>query len=367
MTINVRAKVERASGFALDVDVSFPDRQVTALYGASGSGKSTILKLLAGITDVAPADEVAVSFRGVVWHGKDSRGKNSLVPPHRRNIGYVFQDLQLFPHLSVAGNLKFASRRRAGDVDERRILELLDISHLAREPIDKLSGGERQRVAIARALFSNPQLLMLDEPLGSIDAPARARILPYMKRLQKELQIPMIYVSHAIEEVNYLADHVHVLDRGLVVRSATAREFASDLLQGAAETDAASIISCRVAAQDEAFCLTTADFEGHTLYLSARDYKVGDQLSVSIPARDVSIARNEPADSSILNLIPAIVAGLHDPGDGPSALVRLRIGEQHLLARITRKSLRGLGIKAGDAVYAQIKGVALTTELERGP
>ena len=359
MTISIRARVSRPSGFVLDVDISCPDRRITALYGASGSGKSTILQLLAGIADISPDDAVAVNFRGLCWH--DS---SSFVPPHRRGVGYVFQDLQLFPHLSVEGNLKFASSRRAGTVDEEHIIELLDIRHLLKDTIDKLSGGERQRVAIARALFSNPRLLMLDEPLGSVDAPARARILAFLKRFQAELRVPMIYVSHAIEEVNYLADQVHLLDDGVVIRSATAGDFANQLPQGVGEPDAASIISCVVTAQDEYFSLTTADFEGHGLYLGARGYKVGDQLSVSIPARDVSIARSEPRDTSILNLIPTTVVGLHDSGEGYSALVRLRAGRQHLLAQVTRRSLHTMGIKAGDTVYAQIKGVALTTELE---
>ena len=370
MTFHLRARVQRGSGFLLDLDINIADRQVTALYGPSGAGKTTLLKLLAGIADISKKDEVHLHFRDQTWHHQSGRKRQTFVPPHQRNIGYVFQDLQLFPHLSVAGNLQFASRRRpAGKqpLDETHLLELLEIRHLIDAPVEQLSGGERQRVAIARALFTNPQLLLLDEPLGAIDALARTSILAYLKQLQQGLQLPMVYVSHAREEVTYLADQVHVIRAGALARAMTRADFANDLSESAGEASLAAIITCRVTAQDDFFALTTTDFEGHALYLNAGQYQPGDELSVSVPARDLSLVRSKPADTSILNLIPATITDLHDPGSGTSALARLKVGSQHLLARITRKSLAAMNLSKGDAVFAQIKGVALSTELASKP
>ncbi len=362
MTLKLKASVDRRSGYSLDVDIEFPNNAITALYGPSGAGKSTILKIIAGIADRNAMKDAHVAFRSQTWQTEER-----FIPAHQRRIGYVFQDLQLFDHLTVAGNLAFAADRREGTTEEDYIREMLDIEHLLQQPIARLSGGERQRVAIARALYSNPQLLLLDEPLGSIDAAARTRILPFLKEMQVEFDLPIVYVSHAIEEVNYLADHVVVLTNGKVSSQGSILDFTSDLLRGAEEPNAAAVIRCTVVEDDAGFDLVIADFEGYALYLtqSQAGYRQDDPLSVSVPARDVSIVRTKPEDSSILNLIPAVVEEIHDPLEGPSALVRLAIGGQFLLARITRRSLAGMELGVGEHVYAQIKGVALTSQLER--
>lgn len=248
MTIQLHTHIQRDTGFQLDVQASLSDREVTAIYGPSGSGKTTLLKLLAGIAQVSRKDTVQISFRGINWHLQDGRARSlgrhrqAFVPPHRRNIGYVIQDLQLFPHLSVAGNLQYAARRRrpgSQDVKESQLLELLKIQHLVAEPVERLSGGEKQRVAIARALFTGPQLLLLDEPLGSLDPPAKAGILAYLKQLQAELQLPMVFVSHAREEVAYLADQVLIIQAGRVAQPMSKEDFANDLNQ-ANETETSS-------------------------------------------------------------------------------------------------------------------------------
>ena len=213
--IELSAALNRTSGFSLEVNLSFHADRVTALYGPSGSGKTTILRLLAGLE--GDCEGTSISFQGDVWHSSDV-----FVPAHERNIGYVFQHLNLFPHLTVEGNLNFARQRRrttGNDIDEQQIIDLLDLGPLVNKSTQQLSGGEQQRVAIARALYRNPGLLVMDEPMGSIDTQARLRILPYLQRLQSSLDIPLIYVSHSLDEVLYLADFVHVLIDGRVESS----------------------------------------------------------------------------------------------------------------------------------------------------
>jgi molybdate transport system ATP-binding protein len=375
MSIDVRAAIERDTGFSLDVDLSFAPDKVTALYGPSGSGKTTILRLIAGLESGSEVDQVEVTCNGEVW-----QSTTRFVPPHKRNIGYVFQHLNLFPHLNVQQNLMFASRRRrggrirgarkqhnqeAGNINQQQIVELLDIQQLMNSSPAQLSGGEQQRVAIARALFSDPKLLVMDEPLGSIDREARARILTYLQKLQTNLTIPAVYVSHSLDEVLTLADFVHELKQGKLVNSCNVVEFAADLESHASDVDAAAIIACEVTEQDEHFALTQVSFEGATLYISAERYSPSDQIKVRIPARDVSLNREEPQTSSILNVIEMTISDVHDPGSGPSAMVKLRRGNQHLLARITRKSLSVMRLRPGEQIFAQIKGVALITDYER--
>lgn len=361
VTIELSASIERPGGFVLDVDLTFPPDRVTALYGPSGSGKTTILRLLAGLE--GKRDQVDIACMNEIWHSADV-----FIPPHERNIGYVFQHLNLFPHLTVEGNLEFARRRKSlvdHHIDERQVIELLDLAPLIKASTSELSGGEKQRVAIARALFSNPGLLMMDEPLGSIDTEARLRILPYLQRLQGSLDIPLIYVSHSLDEVLYLADFVHVLADGTVESSSSVMEFAADIERGATEPDAAAIIQCQVEDNDGDYSLTRVNFENQPIYISGDRYAKGDQITIRVPARDVSLTRSPATDSSIINILSARVYEIHDPGDGPSAMVKLKAGEQFLLARITRKSLSTLALAPGDSVYVQIKGVALMTDYDR--
>ncbi len=361
MSIQVNANIRRQSGFTLDVNLEFSPDRVTALYGPSGSGKTTILRLLAGLEQ--NTQQVQVTSTNVTWHSDDV-----FVPPHQRNIGYVFQQANLFPHLTVEGNLEFARKRKSEvdhHIDEAQVIDLLDLAPLIKSSTQQLSGGEKQRVAIARALFSNPGLLMMDEPLGSIDTEARLRILPYLQRLQESLDIPLIYVSHSLDEVLYLADFVHVLDEGRVVSSSSVMEFAADIERGAEEPDAAAIIQCQVEAPEDDYSLTRVSFENQELFISGNTYAAGDQITVRVPARDVSLTRTAATDSSIINILDAVVHEIHNSGSGPSAMVKLKVGNQFLLARITRKSLATMGLSLGDSVCVQIKGVALMTDYDR--
>ena len=354
MSLSIQARVEREGGFELDVNVTFPDRQVSALFGASGSGKSTILRLLAGL-DHIPG--IRVSFGDTVW--QDTK---TFVPPNRRHIGYVFQHLNLFPHLSVSGNLDYAEARRqsGGGLSRQDLLDILNLSNLLEKLPGQLSGGEQQRVAIARALLSNPDLIVMDEPLGSLDQAAKNRILPYLQRLHRSLEIPIIYVSHVVDEILYLADTVFEISAGKITGENSVIDFS---VSGTHinQPEAAAIVSCRVRSENEQHSLTELQFEDTQLLVSAGQLINGESVRVKIPARDVSLSRKRN-ESSIINVIATTIEHIHDPGTGASAVVKLKCGNQFLLALITRKSLQELHFEIGEPIFAQIKGVALMTQ-----
>ena len=230
--------------------------------------------------------------------------------------------------------------------------------------INQLSGGQSQRVALARAIVFEPAIMLMDEPLGSIDAAAKTRILPYLQRLHDSLSIPVIYVSHSLDEILEFADNVVMVDQGQIVSESTIVDFAVSE-RGASQTQAAAIIRCRVVSHEEAHALIKVEFEGQPMFIAADRYQTGDTIRVRIPARDVSLTLERPVGSSILNILTARVTEISDPGTGPTATVTLHCGSQALLARITRKSLVEMSLKPSDQVFAQVKGVALITEHDR--
>ena len=354
MSLSIKAKVKREGGFELNVDIDFPDREVSALFGASGSGKSTILRLLSGL-DHIPG--IRVSFNHTVW-----QDDSTFVPPNKRHIGYVFQHLNLFPHLSVSGNLDYAEARRQSDggLSRQDLLNILNLSSFLEKLPRQLSGGEQQRVAIARALLSNPELIVMDEPLGSLDQAAKDRILPYLQRLHRSLEIPIVYVSHALDEILYLADTVFEITNGKITGKSSVIDF-SVTGTHVNQPEAAAIVYCRVRSENTQYSLTELQFEDTQLLVSAGPLVNGELVRVKIPARDVSLSRKQN-ESSIINVIATTIASIHDPGAGASAVVKLKCGKQFLLALITRKSLQELRFEIGEPVFAQIKGVALMTQ-----
>ena len=357
MTLHLNCRVERGA-FLLDLDANFPDREVTVLFGPSGSGKTSILRLIAGL-DRAPG--VRVAFKEEIW-----QDEQTFVPPHQRRVGYVFQHLNLFPNMNARQNLDFAEQRAhtSEGLSRADITEVLDIGDLLDKLPDQLSGGEKQRVAIARTLLSHPGLMLMDEPLGSIDQAAKNRILPYLQRVHQLLDIPVVFVSHAMDEVLYLADTVMEIRQGQMIQQDTVIGFSTS--EGAAaSSDAAAILRCRVLELDSTYSLTSLEVDGQRLMVSKAGFSVGDQVRVRIPARDVSITREPARETSILNVLECTVRTITDPGEGPAAMVNMTCGRQTLLARITRRSLHELLLREGDKVYAQIKGVALMIEYER--
>jgi molybdate transport system ATP-binding protein len=356
--IHARFQV-RWPGFSLDVDERFPSRGVTALFGHSGSGKTTLLRCIAGLEHAAQGE---LSFDGEVW-----QDAATWVPIHRRPLGYVFQEASLFPHLSVLGNLRYGQRRsrvvgRNGNgFSLEHAIELLGIGHLLKRRPAALSGGERQRVGIARALAVNPRILLMDEPLAALDLARKQEILPYLERLHDELAIPVLYVSHAPDEVARLADHLVVMDGGRVLASGPLNAILSRLdLPIRLGEDAGVVLDGHVAERDERWHLLRVQCCGAGLWVRDTGAPVGHAARVRILARDVSIAHQPSEETSILNSLPARVESVGDDAHPALALVRLRVdGGSAVLARVTRRSAEQLGLVPDLSVWIQIKAVAL--------
>ncbi|QIL45511.1 molybdenum ABC transporter ATP-binding protein [Acidovorax sp. HDW3] len=353
--ILARLQLARAD-FSLDVDLQLPGQGVTALFGPSGCGKTTLLRALAGLE----RGQGRVQVNGALW--QDSASGHWL-PTHRRQLGYVFQEASLFPHLSVQRNMEYglrrlpAARRR---VSLEQAVELLGLQALLARAPHTLSGGERQRVAIARALAASPAMLLMDEPLAALDAARKAELLPYLERLQRGLDIPLLYVSHASDEVARLSQHLVLLERGRVrAQGATADLLARPDLPLAHEGGAATLVQARVCAHDSRDQLLSAAFAGGLLHLvHTQPPPLGSEVRLRVLARDVSLARSRPQDSSILNLLPVRITALAPDSPG-QLLVALDASGTALLARITERSARVLQLAVGETVFAQVKAVAL--------
>jgi molybdate transport system ATP-binding protein len=353
--LRVRLRLDRGA-FRLDVDLDLPQRGISALFGHSGSGKTTVLRAIAGL-ERAPGALVALGDD--VWQD-DARGV--FVPVHKRAIGYVFQEASLFPHLSVRANLEFGRKRVP--VHERRfalepVTALLGIAGLLERRPDGLSGGERQRVAIARALLASPRLLLMDEPLAALDLRRKLEILPYLERMHAELAIPIVYVSHSPDEVARLADHLVLLDDGKAVASGPLTETLARVDLPPSFADDAGVVLETILAGHEEDALSRLEFAGGVLFVGRRREAVGTHLRCRIHARDVSLALDRPQGTSIVNRLPAVVTAVAATDTPGHVLVQLRMGDSPLLARITERSRRELGIAPGLRLWVQIKGVAL--------
>ena len=344
-------------GFTLDVDLQLPGLGVTALFGPSGCGKTTCLRAMAGLERAQPG---RVVVHGEVWQD-DAR--NIWRPTHQRGLGYVFQEASLFDHLTVRGNIDYGLQRTP--TTRRRValeqaVELLGIAHLMDRRPQALSGGERQRVAMARALATSPRLLLMDEPLAALDAQRKAEVLPYLERLHRSLEIPMLYVSHAIDEVARLAGHMVLMQHGRVLAQGRTGELIARLDLPLAHGDmAATVIEGTVQQHDAHDHITTVAFSGGQLLLvNPTPRTVGDAIRLRVQARDVSLALTPPCDTSILNVLPATVVALDEDSPG-QMMVALDAGTTRLLARVTQRSAQALALAPGQPVFAQVKGIAV--------
>jgi molybdate transport system ATP-binding protein len=352
-SIQARFRIDRP-GFTLDVDLALPSRGVTALFGPSGSGKTTLLRCIAGL-ERAPQGFLCVN--GEVWQD----GKTWL-PTHERPLGYVFQEASLFSHLSVLGNLQYGRKRIAAAqrVSLDRSVELLGIERLLERKPDRLSGGERQRVAIARALAAGPRILLMDEPLASLDLKRKHEILPYLERLHDELEIPVLYVSHSPDEVARLADSLVALEDGRVLVDGPLPETLARLdLPIQLGEDVGVVLAATVGAIDETWHLARLDFSGGTLWTRDSGVPAGRRVRVRILARDVSLAREHPGKTSIQNVLPGRVDAIADDEHPGSALVRVQVGPSAFIARLTKRATAELEIAEGLHVWVQLKSVAL--------
>lgn len=347
--------------FNLDVKLDLPLRGIIGMFGQSGAGKTTLLRCIAGLE--RPESGI-LNVGGEVWQNGAERIWRAV---HERNIGYVFQEPRLFDHLDVRGNIDYGMRRRESKngADTDHVIRLLGLEQLLTRKPDALSGGEAQRVAIARALLRSPRFVLMDEPLASLDQARKEEIFPFLERLHAESDIPIIYVSHNLDEICRLCDHLVVIDDGRVVADGDLQNVLCRTdLPVLAGTDAGSVIRGTVESFDEQDELSLVRFSGGLLWVAGDPGSVGATVRVRIRANDVSLCRSRPDQSTILNILPATVDDIK--GDkGSSVLVRLVVGADRVIARVTRRSARELAVKKGDELFVQIKSVVVRPRSDR--
>ncbi|WP_439102884.1 molybdenum ABC transporter ATP-binding protein [Congregibacter sp.] len=340
-----------SEGFQLSVRTDLTLTGVTALFGPSGSGKTTILDSIAGLR--ADIDDAIISFDKEHWQTVTQH-----TPPWKRSIGYVFQDARLFPHMTVAQNLTFAAKHASAPPDAQQIAKAMDIATLMDRLPHTLSAGQQARVAIARALMRDPKLLLLDEPLANLDKAAAAKCLACLMRIHRERDVPIIYVSHQIEELSAIADEILFIENGRITEQGSLLELASRLdTQLADDESAASLLAVEVHGQDPDFGLTELRVDGLSLWVAGQEHR-GDTRRLRVPARDVSVCREQPSNTSIQNILPVTLLEVRQLSNA-HCLLRLQLSQQCLLARITRRSQEDLNLQAGDHLFAQIKSTAL--------
>ena len=340
--------------FSLDVDTSLPADGITGVFGRSGAGKTTLLRLIAGLET---PDEGMLEIGGDTLQDSEERSSTAV---HHRRIGYVFQEPRLFPHLDVRGNLQYgykrARSRRGFEFDT--VVDLLDLSSLLPRRTTKLSGGEAQRVAIARALLCSPRLLLMDEPVVALDASRKADVLPFILKAAQTLDVPMLYVSHNIDEICQLCDQLLVIDAGQSIATGALQDVLvrTDLPVLAGE-EAGAVIVARVREYDANYGLSRLITSAGPMWVRG-EYVPDTEVRVRLRANDVSICRQAPTDTSILNTLPARVIRIK-PETKATVLVHLQAADDQVIARITRKSSEELKLDADDEVIAQIKSVSV--------
>ena len=345
-------------GFALHVGFDLELLGITALFGPSGSGKTTLLRIIAGLEDAATG---TVAFDGETWQSDEAR-----VPTHRRNVGYVFQDGRLFPHLTVAENLAFALRRgpngprRAIALEEA--IEALDLAPLLARRTPSLSGGEQQRVAMARALLTSPRLMLMDEPLSSLDVKRKREIVPHIETLPQIFGVPVLYVTHNLDEVARLANNVVLLVEGQVAACGGVAEVfeRTDLEAMTGGLEAGVVLRAPVIAHDSG--IATLRIGQQQLRVPMAAAQVGTARPIRIHARDVAIATVRPEKLSIRNVLLGRIRQI-EPGANMNVELLLDIDGEHLRARITRDALEELDLSVGREVFALVKSVALESSL----
>lgn len=331
---------------------------VTALFGKSGAGKTSIIQMIAGLTR---PDNGRISIDDDAVYDS-STGLD--IPAHKRQVGYVFQDARLFPHMNVRRNLEYGSRRNRQATDRKPafddVVDVLALSPLLDRQPHRLSGGERQRVAIGRALLSAPRLLLMDEPLASLDAERKLEILPFIERVHADFGTPVIYVSHSVDEILQVADEMVLIVNGGVAAAGPVEEVMNkpDLVRAAGDGNAGSVIPVKVARCDEDYGIAVLAFGGGEFQVAAPGLREGDDLRIRVRARDVSLATSRPENVSVLNVFAGTVTEVSGT-ESPQADVAVDVGGATIWSQITRKSLDDLGIEPGSRVFAMVKAVAI--------
>lgn len=353
LTINIQLPRDR---FLLKVDESLDGDAIWAIMGRSGCGKTSLLRTIAGLENHAQGK---VLFNDEVWLDSERR---VWMPPEQRGIGYIFQEARLFPHLDVMENLQFAVKRARTNVVQLAlsdVVDQLDIEHLLNRTIDKLSGGEKQRVAIARTLLSAPRLLLMDEPLASLDWSSKTRILPCLRNIHQHFGIPVVMVSHAREEVARLADKLMLIDQGQVVSRGECRQLLSRPGSLLSRDDCAlSILEVQVANHDHGYGFTELLFGQQRLLVNQIPAASGAKLRVILPAQEVSIVVEDIHCTSVQNRVAVNIQSIQAL-DSNNVMLFLEAEGQTLLALVTRRALGLLDLSAGQRVFAHFKGSCL--------
>ena len=360
--LHLKIKMSRPV-FELDLDLQLPGLGITAIFGPSGSGKTTLLRAVAGLEK----NQVGrIQIGSHVW--QDTQQGIDL-PTWQRPLGYVFQESSLLPHLNVTDNLNFGLKRAeksSGNAQSdaamalKASIELLGIGSLLQRMPDQLSGGERQRVAIARAIAMKPKLLLMDEPLASLDTARRQEIFPWLTKLRDELKMPMLYVTHSTEEVTRLADHLVVLDQGQVKAQGPVGSVLTQVVNPVVVgEDAGALIEGCIGAVDTQWHLSRVDFEGGCVWMRDAGLPVGKAVRIRILARDVSLATTEPQNTSIQNQLRGHIQSITPDVHPSQVMVVLKCGAEEVLARVTKRAVDELSLQVGQPVWAQVKSVAL--------
>ena len=356
MNLHLQLDLARAD-FQVSVDVQLPAHGITVIYGPSGCGKTTLLRCVAGLE---PSARGRVQVGHEIWQDDANQVR---LPTHQRAVGYVFQEASLFDHLDVAGNLAYGlqrSRNHASDTVLQQALALLGIGHLLQRRSHELSGGERQRVAIARALVTQPRLLLLDEPLAALDHARRQEVLPWLEKLRDDLNIPMLYVTHAVDEVARLADTLVVMNAGRIQANGPVAEVLTQAdLPVVLGEDAGALLTGIVLSIDTPWHLAQVGFAGGALWVRDSGLQVGQTVRLRVLARDVSVTLAEATQTSIQNHVPCVVDAITPEAHPSQILLRLRCGDSVLMARVTARGAHELGLQLGMPVWAQVKSVAL--------
>ncbi|MFO0996454.1 MAG: molybdenum ABC transporter ATP-binding protein [Alphaproteobacteria bacterium] len=354
--MSVEISIARRLGdFHLDVTFAC-GAGVTALFGQSGAGKTSVINMIAGL--IRP-DRGRIVVDGRVLFDSD---KHIDIPSHLRRVGYVFQEGRLFPHLTVRQNLLFGRWFNGGESPLHSLdsaVSLLGLERLLSRRPSTLSGGEKQRVAIGRALLAGPRILLMDEPLASLDAARRAEIMPAIERLRDDGRLPILYVSHALDEVARLADSLVLMAEGRVTATGRVEDVLArlDLPSLTERYEAGAILRARIAEQDDRYALTTLAFPGGALRVPRIDKPIGSALRVRLHARDIAISTKPPEGLSVLNVLKGRITGI-SAEHGPSVELSLAVGAATILARVTRFSRESLDLQVGQEVYALVKSVA---------
>ncbi|HIF5835319.1 TPA: molybdenum ABC transporter ATP-binding protein ModC [Vibrio parahaemolyticus] len=359
MTIKIQFK-QTLGETNFDIDLSLPRNDISALFGRSGAGKTTLINVISGL--VTPQQGRIAIGDHVLFDSE--QGIN--LPTHKRKIGYVFQDSRLFPHYSVQGNLLYGVKEK-DDAYFDAVTDLLSIKPLLKRFPISLSGGEKQRVAIARALLSKPDLLLMDEPLASLDMPRKREVMPFLEELSDKVNIPIIYVTHSLQEILRLAQHLAIIDKGQVTTSGKLEEvWASHAMRPwQSFSDQSSLFEGKIEAHHSQYALTRVKLAPNaSLWVQKIDGEPDTPIRLQVRANDVSIALEQPKATSIRNVLPAEVHSIEafNAGDDKQSInVSLQLDDGcYLWATITPWALDDLNLKVGDKVYAQVKGVSVT-------